>query len=74
MQEIAGTLSQYSVVREMKDVREVLSLRLIAETGDVRRFHNGSALVSLHNKKEGVTAAELYFYKKRAAYLTLPKP
>ena len=30
----------------MKGVGEVLSVRLIAEIGDVRRFHNGSALVA----------------------------
>lgn len=46
MQEIASTLPEYSVVREMKGVGEVLSVRLIAEIGDVRRFHNGSALVA----------------------------
>ena len=46
MQEIASALPEYSVVREMKGVGEVLSVRLIAEIGDVRRFHNGSALVA----------------------------
>ncbi len=46
MQKIASTLPEYSVVREMKGVGEVLSVRLIAEIGDVRRFHNGSALVA----------------------------
>lgn len=46
MQEIASTLPEYSVVREMKGVGEVLSVRLIAEIGDVRHFHNGSALVA----------------------------
>ena len=30
----------------MKGVGEDLSVRLIAEIGDVRRFHNGSALVA----------------------------
>ena len=46
MQEIASTLPEYSVVREMKGVGDVLSVRLIAEIGDVRRFNNGSALVA----------------------------
>lgn len=46
MQEIASTLPEYSVVRNMKGVGDVLSVRLIAEIGDVRRFHNGSALVA----------------------------
>ena len=46
MQEIASALPEYSVVNEMKGVGTVLSARLIAEIGDVRRFHNGSALVA----------------------------
>lgn len=46
MQKIASTLPEYSVVRDMKGVGDVLSVRLIAEIGDVRRFHNGSALVA----------------------------
>lgn len=46
MQEIASALPEYSVVRDMKGVGDVLSVRLIAEIGDVRRFHNGSALVA----------------------------
>lgn len=46
MQEIASTLPEYSVVREMKGVGDVLSVRLIGEIGDVRRFRNGSSLVA----------------------------
>ena len=46
MQEIASALPEYSVVRNMKGVGDVLSVRLIAEIGDVRRFRNGSALVA----------------------------
>lgn len=46
MQEIASTLPEYSVVREMKGVGNVLSVRLIGEIGDVRRFRNGSSLVA----------------------------
>ena len=46
MQEIARTLPEYSVVREMKGVGDVLSVRLIGEIGDVRRFRNGSSLVA----------------------------
>ena len=46
MQEIASNLPEYSVVRGMNGVGDVLSVRLIAEIGDVRRFHNGSALVA----------------------------
>ena len=46
MQEIASTLPEYSVVREMKGVGDVLSVRLIGEIGDVRRFRNGSSIVA----------------------------
>lgn len=46
MQELATTLPEYSVVRSMKGVGDVLASRLIAEIGDVRRFHSGSALVA----------------------------
>lgn len=46
MQEIASTLPEYSVVREMNGVGDVLSVRLIGEIGDVRRFRNGSSLVA----------------------------
>ena len=41
MQEIAKTLPEYSVVREMGGVGNTLAPKLIAEIGDVRRFRNG---------------------------------
>ncbi len=46
MQELAKTLPEYKVIREMNGVGEVLAPRLIAEIGDIRRFHSGSALVA----------------------------
>lgn len=46
MQELAKSLREYSVVREMDGVGEVLAPRLIAEIGDVRRFHSGKALIA----------------------------
>lgn len=46
MQSIATTLPEYSVVRSMPGVGDVLAPRLMAEIGDVRRFHSGSALVA----------------------------
>lgn len=46
MQEIASTLPEYSVVRKMRGVGAILSVLLIAEIGDVRRFKNGSTLVA----------------------------
>ena len=46
MNELAKTLPEYQTVRDMSGVGEVLAPRLIAEIGDVRRFHNGSALIA----------------------------
>lgn len=46
MQELATTLPEYNTVRAMNGVGDVLAPRLIAEIGDVRRFHSGSALIA----------------------------
>lgn len=46
MKELAKTLPEYSVVREMGGVGDVLAPKLIAEIGDVRRFHSGKALIA----------------------------
>lgn len=46
MQELAKSLPEYSVVRGMGGVEEVLAPKLIAEIGDVRRFHSGKALIA----------------------------
>ena len=46
MQELATTLPEYVVVRAMKGVGDILASRLIAEIGDVRRFHGASALIA----------------------------
>lgn len=46
MREIATSLPEYDVVRSMNGVGDVLAVRLIAEIGDVRQFHSGSALVA----------------------------
>ncbi len=46
MQELARGLPEYNVVRSMNGVGDVLAPRLIAEIGDVRRFHSGSALIA----------------------------
>lgn len=39
-------MPEYEVVRNMKGVGDVLASRLIADIGDVRRFHSGSALIA----------------------------
>lgn len=46
MQELAKTLKEYAVVREMNGVGDILAPRLIAEIGDVRRFYSGKALIA----------------------------
>lgn len=46
MKELAKSLPEYPVVREMGGVGEKLAPRLIADIGDVRRFHNSKALVA----------------------------
>ena len=46
MQELSKSLPEYSVVRGMGGVGDVLAPKLIAEIGDVRRFHSGKALIA----------------------------
>lgn len=46
MQELARGLPEYPVVRAMGGVGNVLSVKLIAEIGDVRRFHSSKALIA----------------------------
>lgn len=46
MKELAKSLPEYSVVRAMGGVGDVLAPRLIAEIGDVRRFHSAKALIA----------------------------
>lgn len=46
MQELAKRLPEYSVVRNMGGIGDVLAPKLIAEIGDIRRFHNGKALIA----------------------------
>ena len=46
MSALAKTLPEFSVVREMSGVGDVLAPRIIAEIGDVRRFHSASALIA----------------------------
>ena len=46
MQELAKSLPEYPVVRAMGGVGNVLAPKLIAEIGDVKRFHNGKALIA----------------------------
>jgi len=46
MQTLAKTLPEYSVVRAMPCIGNTLAPRMIAEIGDIRRFHNKHALIA----------------------------
>lgn len=46
MKDIAKSLPEYSTVRAMGRVGDVLAVKLIAEIGDVRRFHSAKALIA----------------------------
>lgn len=46
MQELAKSLKEYVTVRAMPGVGDTLAPRIIAEIGDIRRFHSGSSLVA----------------------------
>lgn len=46
MQNIAATVPEYQVLREMKGVGDRLGPVIFAEIGDIRRFHSAKALVS----------------------------
>ena len=44
MQNLAETLPEYAVLRSMAGVCERLGPLILAEIGDIRRFHSGKAL------------------------------
>ena len=46
MQVLAKSLPEYSTVREMGGVGDVLAVKLIAEIGDVRKLHSAKALIA----------------------------
>lgn len=46
MQELAMGLKEYDIVRKMEGVGDILAPRLIAEIGDIRRFHSGKSLIA----------------------------
>ncbi len=46
MDEVAKSMPEYPVVRAMGGVGDTLAPRLIADIGDVRRFHSGKALIA----------------------------
>jgi transposase len=46
MKQLAKDLPEYKVVCAMQGVGNILAVRLIAEIGDVQRFHSGKSLVA----------------------------
>lgn len=46
MQELAKTLPEYQLVLDMSCIGETLAPRLIAEIGDIRKYHNKHALIA----------------------------
>lgn len=46
MSEIAHSLPEYSILISMHGIGDTLATRFIAEIGDIRRFHNKSAVVA----------------------------
>lgn len=46
MKDLAKSLPEYSTVREMGGVGDVLAVKLIAEIGDVRKLHSAKALIA----------------------------
>ena len=46
MKELAKTLPEYETVRAMGGIGDVLAPKLIAQIGDVRRFHSGKSLIA----------------------------
>lgn len=46
MQDLCKTLPEYSVVKDMNCIGDVLAPRIIAEIGDVRRFKNKHSLIA----------------------------
>lgn len=46
MKNIAKTLVEYDILISMKGIGEKLAPRLIAEVGDIRRFHSAGVLIA----------------------------
>jgi transposase len=75
MRELAKSLKEYEIVMAMPGVREILGPRLIAEIGDVRRFHSAGALIAYAGldsppfQSGNFTAAKRSISKRRSATL-----
>lgn len=46
MQMLASDLPEFQILTDMPGIGKILAARLIAETGDIRRFRNANALIA----------------------------
>jgi len=75
MQDFAKTLPEYSIVREMSCIGDILAPRIIAEIGDVRRFKNKHSLIAYAGidappyQSGSFNAAERHISKRGNSYL-----
>ena len=75
MKDLAKTLPEYSVVLAMGGIGETLAPRIIAEIGDVRRFHSRKALIAYAGidappyQSGTFTASERHISKRGNKYL-----
>jgi len=75
MVELAKTLPEFSALKEMKGVGDVLAARVIAEIGDVHRFHNKHSLIAYAGidappyQSGQFTATERHITKRGNKYL-----
>lgn len=75
MQELAKSLPEFSVIREMPCIGDTLAPRIIAEIGDVRRFNNKHSLIAYAGidappyQSGAFNAAERHISKRGNSYL-----
>ena len=75
MQAFAKTLPEYSIIRDMSCIGEVLSARIIAEIGDITRYKNKHSLIAYAGidappyQSGKFNATERHISKRGNAYL-----
>ena len=75
MQTVAKTLPEYSIIRDMSCIGEVLSARIIAEIGDITRYKNKHSLIAYAGidappyQSGKFNATERHISKRGNAYL-----
>ena len=75
MQELAKSLPEFSVIREMACIGDTLAPRIIAEIGDIRRFKNKHSLIAYAGidappyQSDAFNATERHISKRGNSYL-----